>query len=125
MSYYNVVDRSDSKNDGLVFFGDTAVGGESSIINEQLKASVFNYTSTVARTLIDPYYRFISLKSEWERDTAHLSSITEISMHPAYQQIIGMGADILPFIFFDMHSKPNYWFWALQSISGENPVPIL
>ncbi|MBI5057248.1 MAG: hypothetical protein HZB61_11610 [Nitrospirae bacterium] len=46
----------------------------------------------------DSFVRFQILKLEWESETAHLSSITEISMHPAYQQIIGMGQVAVPFI---------------------------
>ncbi len=43
-------------------------------------------------------------------------------MHPAYQQIIGMGDRALPLIFKDLRREPDHWFWALQAITGENPV---
>ncbi|MBI4849315.1 MAG: hypothetical protein HY808_12205 [Nitrospirae bacterium] len=62
------------------------------------------------------------LKLEWESETAYLSSITEISKHPAYQQIIGMGHVAVPFILSEMKRKPDHWFWALRSITGEDPV---
>ncbi len=62
------------------------------------------------------------LKAEWEADTAHLSSVTEIAMHPAYQQIIGMGPIAIPLILSEMKRKPDHWFWALKSITGEDPV---
>lgn len=70
----------------------------------------------------NPLIRFDDLKQIWERDTAPLSSITEISMHSAYQQIIGMGPVAIPFILTEMMNKPNHWFWALRSIAGEDPV---
>ena len=44
-------------------------------------------------------------------------------MHPAYQQIIGMGEYALPLIFQALQREPDHWFWALGAITGENPVP--
>lgn len=44
-------------------------------------------------------------------------------MHPAYQQIIGMGPDALPLILRDLADEPAPWFWALRAITGEDPVP--
>lgn len=69
-----------------------------------------------------PSIRFQMLKAEWEIETAHLSSITAIAMHPAYQQIIGMGPIVIPFILSEMKNKPGHWFWALKSIAGHDPV---
>ena len=66
--------------------------------------------------------KFEHLASQWEEETAFLSSITAICAHPAYQQIIGMGVDALPFIFADLSREPNHWFWALKSITGADPV---
>lgn len=66
--------------------------------------------------------KFNALKIEWETETAYLSSITEISMHPAYQQIIGMGTIAIPYILAELKIKPGHWFWALKSITGEDPV---
>jgi hypothetical protein len=67
--------------------------------------------------------RFRKLKNEWETDTAAYSSLTEIAMHPAYQQIIGMGQVAIPLIMDEIRRKPGHWFWALKSITGEDPVP--
>jgi len=65
---------------------------------------------------------FYSLVSEWRKDVKHLSSITEMAMHPAYQQIIGMGKNVLPLIFSELETRPNHWFWALKAITGEDPI---
>ncbi|HJT32793.1 MAG TPA: hypothetical protein VJ783_12200 [Pirellulales bacterium] len=44
-------------------------------------------------------------------------------MHPAYQQIIGMGPAAVPCILSDLAEHgPNDWFWALTAITGENPI---
>jgi hypothetical protein len=66
---------------------------------------------------------FNRLKTEWEKDTRHLSSITETCTHRAYQRIIGGGKESLPFIYEDLKEGTDHWFWALQSITGDNPVP--
>jgi len=67
--------------------------------------------------------KFYRLKSHWEAETAFLSSVSDIAMHPAYQQIIGMGSVAVPLILREMKKEPGHWFWALKSITGEDPVP--
>lgn len=66
--------------------------------------------------------KFRELTRQWQDETATSSSVTEMAMHPAYQQIIGMGRDALPFIFRELEKAPHHWFWALRAITGENPV---
>ena len=67
--------------------------------------------------------RFAALAQEWTEATAFTSSATAMAMHPAYQQIIGMGDAALPFIFQELRRQPDHWFWALKAITGEDPVP--
>ncbi|MBI4527519.1 MAG: hypothetical protein HY695_27300 [Deltaproteobacteria bacterium] len=67
--------------------------------------------------------KFRALADAWQEQTAHISSPTTIAMHPAYQQIIGMGRPVVPLILQDMSKEPKQWFWALTSITGVNPVP--
>lgn len=67
--------------------------------------------------------RFRELASAWMRDVINCSSVTQMSMHPAYQQIIGMGPDAVPLILRELEREANHWFWALRSITGEDPVP--
>lgn len=67
--------------------------------------------------------RFESLAEAWLRECAHLSSVREMVLHPAYQQIIGMGRDALPFLLRELERQPDHWFWALWAITQENPVP--
>jgi hypothetical protein len=66
--------------------------------------------------------RFSRLVSEWRGGTRYSSSTTEIAMHPAYQQIIGMGRAALPLIMKELRTKPDHWFWALKAITGVDPV---
>lgn len=73
--------------------------------------------------LADSQAVFAELANTWRRETAVMSSVTEMAMHPAYQRIIGMGAAALPLIFRELSRQPDHWFWALATITGENPVP--
>lgn len=66
--------------------------------------------------------RFVALAHQWDEETAHLSSSTALFMHPAYQQIIGLGRAVIPLLLRDLAATRNHWFWALQAISGESPV---
>src|SRR3972149_3726067 len=42
--------------------------------------------------------RFQELVSTWKRETSLTTSVLEMAMHPAYQQIIGMGPIDVPLI---------------------------
>ncbi len=66
--------------------------------------------------------QFADLAQEWRNATAFTSSATAMAMHPAYQQIIGMGDAALPLIFQELRREPDHWFWALKAITGEDPV---
>lgn len=67
--------------------------------------------------------RFQELVRQWKEATLLLSSINDMAMHPAYQQIIGMGKEALPLLIEELRREPDHWFWALQAITGINPVP--
>jgi len=66
--------------------------------------------------------RFRSLARQWRSETQWLSSTTEVAMNPAYQTIIGMGAEALPMILEDLRENSGQWYWALKAISNEDPV---
>jgi len=66
--------------------------------------------------------RFHRLASEWETETAYLSSMNKLVMHPKYQSIIGLGPEVLPILFKELERQPNYWFWALRAITEADPV---
>jgi len=67
--------------------------------------------------------RFMACAEAWKRDTRHMSSITKITSHPAYQEIIEMGEVVIPLILRELAKKPDHWFLALREISGHDPVP--
>lgn len=67
--------------------------------------------------------KFESLVKKWKEDTRFASTVLEMATNPAYQQIIGMGRQAVPLILKQLAKKPEHWFWALNSITGEDPVP--
>jgi hypothetical protein len=68
--------------------------------------------------------RFARLARRWQDETWMLSSTTQRVLHPAYQQIIGMGRDAIPHLLHGLDQRdPEHWFWALAAITGEDPVP--
>jgi len=66
--------------------------------------------------------RFDRLASTWERETALESFITRAAVHPAYQQIIGLGPVAVPLILARLEQESKPWFWALTAITGKNPA---
>lgn len=67
--------------------------------------------------------RFHRLADAWERATGHLSSMSAASEHPAYQEIVSLGPDVVPFLLRDLGENERHWFIALRKLTGANPVP--
>jgi len=67
--------------------------------------------------------RFRRLAEVWHQETDHLSSMSEASAHPAYQEIIDLGPDILPLLFRDLEENHTHWFGALAALTGAQPIP--
>uniref|UniRef100_UPI0025F0A497 hypothetical protein n=1 Tax=Microcoleus sp. bin38.metabat.b11b12b14.051 TaxID=2742709 RepID=UPI0025F0A497 len=65
---------------------------------------------------------FYQLVEQWKTETRGISSTEQLSLHPAYQQIIGMGPDVIPLLLREIEKKSGRWFWALKAISREEPV---
>ncbi|WP_016867264.1 MULTISPECIES: hypothetical protein [Fischerella] len=66
---------------------------------------------------------FTALVKQWREENRGVSSTNQMSMHPAYQQIIGMGEVAIPLLLRELEKKSGQWFWALKSITREDPVP--
>ena len=67
--------------------------------------------------------QFESLAEQWKTETALLSSTTSMVSHPAYRAIIALGPPVVPLLLRDLEQEPVHWFEALQTITGEDPVP--
>ena len=66
---------------------------------------------------------FLELAEQWRRETRGISSTNKASMHPSYQQIIGMGKAVIPLLLRELERNSGQWFWAIKAISREDPVP--
>jgi hypothetical protein len=66
--------------------------------------------------------RFHRLASQWDEESAVMSSVTQMMMLPSYQKIIGMGWAAVPFMLEDLKREPRHWFAALRAITDTNPV---
>ena|SRR5436190_20245515 len=67
--------------------------------------------------------RFQRLVAEWKQQSRFLSNTAQMAMLRPYQRIIGMGWPAVPLILEELQREPDQWFWALESITEENPVP--
>ena len=76
-------------------------------------------TATIAKPL---HERFEELRDDWKSKTRHLSNTAQISLVFSYQNIIGLGPAAVPLILAELQKEPDHWFWALEAITGQNPV---
>ena len=64
------------------------------------------------------------LLATWREQTGFLSSSTALVSHPAYRELIALGADALPFLFRDMEQTfDGHLSSALAAITDAQPVP--
>jgi hypothetical protein len=66
---------------------------------------------------------FEAAVSEWNRETSFVSSVSEITDHPAFRRIVAWGRPSVPFILRDLKTRPSLLIMALGEITGEDPVP--
>jgi hypothetical protein len=66
--------------------------------------------------------KFRSLKEKWRSETGHRSSISDISSHPSYREIVAMGEAAIPMILQTLSIEPDHWFTALWEITSANPI---
>lgn len=66
--------------------------------------------------------RFRRLATAWQRDTEYLSSMEQAESHPAYQEIIRLGPEVVPLLLRDLAQNHTHWFAALEAITGARPV---
>ena len=78
--------------------------------------------SSAVQTRPDLASVFRQLADEWYEATAGLSFIQKKIAHPAYYQIIGLGPEVVPLLLRELRTSRSHWFWALHSITRENPV---
>jgi hypothetical protein len=78
---------------------------------------------SVADPEADLRQQFQNLASEWKELSRYMSNTAQMALLKPYQQIIGMGRLAVPFILEELQKEPRQWFWALEAITRQNPVP--
>lgn len=71
--------------------------------------------------------RFSLLAEQWKKERGVTSSVTAMVLCPSYQRVIAMGDKAVPLILRaieDEGADPDHWFWALEIITGSDPVPM-
>src|SRR5262249_59425632 len=66
---------------------------------------------------------FRQVAAAWKEQSRYHSNTGGMAMIKPYQQIIGMGERAVPLILEELAREPDHWFWALEMITQENPVP--
>ena len=66
--------------------------------------------------------RFRRLADQWISDSENFSSVDDMILHPAYQEITGMGPAVISLLIEELDREPNHWFAALHAVTGQNPV---
>ena len=123
---------TDSKNEQAINIALSVYSGQK-IIKDKLKSLEDSKTiSSTSTSPIPTKKSFLSdsqleqifnkLAKQWKEDTINLSSMQQMALHPAYQQIIGLGPKAIPLILNDLKSEPDFWFWALRALTRANPV---
>jgi hypothetical protein len=69
-------------------------------------------------------HRVLRLLAKWREETAYLSSSTQITGHPAYQEFTTLGPGALPVLFRDLEQTGDgHLSKALTVLTGAHPVP--
>ena len=86
----------------------------------------FNNSPACRYNIIQPNELYFSRLVElWREEKGIVSSISEMVSCPSYLAIIGMGEKALPLILSQIERErddPDYWFAALEAITGYDPV---
>lgn len=68
--------------------------------------------------------QFNTLRDEWIKDVMfHTKDPQFCHRNKFYKQIMELGPDVVPLILKEMKRRRGWWFCALESLTGTNPVP--
>ncbi|MDQ3817541.1 MAG: hypothetical protein M3362_07620 [Acidobacteriota bacterium] len=73
--------------------------------------------SDTTPVVMDLEHEFLALAEQWRSETMFQSLDRERACNFAYHQIIGMGKEVLPYIFRELEESTSDWFWALRAIT--------
>ncbi len=108
--------------DATTFIG-SSLPAHSLVHGESLRAR----STAVRAATAETWQRFRVLTENWRKERGITSSVTKMAMCPSYQRIISMDEKVVPLILREMENEgddPDHWFWALEIITGADPVPV-
>lgn len=79
-------------------------------------------TTTAPETAVTAQTQFAKWVADWKQQSRFMSNTMQMAMLKPYQRIIGMGLPAVPLLLSELAREPDHWYWALESITGENPV---
>ena len=65
---------------------------------------------------------FNRLANEWLKQRPKGVDVAEMIRHPAYQAIIDIGPQAVPWLLERLAQRPDHWFYALNQITNAKPV---
>jgi len=114
--------RGPVRDMGVALLLSQGVSAESMSVPQQAKTLRDRATLAVSVRPKSVEERFSDLAASWRQGRGPYSVMRQLAVHPAYQQIIGLGTEAVPCILVEMERAPDWWFWALTSITGVDPV---
>lgn len=109
--------------DGIFGRATPGISHAAKLIDDSINEAWLHSQQTLTSERSSLREKFWRLADEWKAAAEYESSPSRIAKHPAYQEIIRMGLGAVPLILKDLEATRAPWFWALRSITGEDPVP--
>lgn len=67
--------------------------------------------------------RFVNLANRWRSETVFVSSMKQVTDHPACREIVAMGWAVVSLLLERLSVAPSYhWIIALREITGDGPT---
>ncbi|MGY6742503.1 MAG: hypothetical protein ACXIUQ_07200 [Cecembia sp.] len=99
---------------------------EADVLRLNLSNALFDFVGnsiSVAKKMEEDQFReFLKLKDIWKQETLFQSSGTAVISNSSYRKIIGLGETVLPWIIRELRRNDDHWFYALEKITGKNPI---
>ena len=125
--YAEPVARDEQQYEWVLEFPYRDSGDTSNFYESLIKTVSESFARKRADLSIGKCSRFDLLVEQWHEERGASSSIGDIIACPAYHKIIAMGADeAVELILKRLRAEgddPDHWFWALQILTGADPVP--
>jgi len=80
--------------------------------------------AVAATHVSDIQQRFYRLADEWTQAIGSSSSLTAMSRHPKYREIVQLGWPVVPYLLQDLQRNRGFWFPALDEITGIRPFDL-